>query len=101
MTDRARPFKFLQLFLSKNLRDQSHALVLEKGLAGTVAGHNPGALLPAMLQCEQTVIGQHRRIRMTEYAEEPALVLRERRAIGQFLVRRGFRGHHARTSSRS
>src|SRR6266700_2882256 len=97
MTDRARSFEFLQLFLSENLRDQSHALVLEEGLTGAVAGHNPGAFLAAVLQSEQAVIGQHRRIRMTEYAEESALMLRER-----FVIRRlsgDFRGHCRTTSS--
>src|SRR5207248_5758853 len=101
MTDRTGPFKFFQLFLSENLRDQSHALVLEEGLTGAVAGHNPGAFLPAMLQSEQTVIGQHRRIRMTEYAEESAVVLRERFVIRRLLGCRDFRGHDKETSSKS
>src|SRR5216117_717658 len=99
MTDRTRSFEFLQLFLSENLRDQSHALVLEEGLTGAVAGHNPGAFLPAMLQSEQAVIGQHRRIRMTEHAEESALVLRERFVIRRFSG--DFRGHGKETSSKS
>src|SRR6266513_2477962 len=101
MTDRTRSFEFLQLFLSENLRDQSHALVLEEGLTSAVAGHNPGAFLPAMLQSEQAVIGQHRRIRMTEYAEESALVLRERFVIRRLLGCRDFRGHGKETSSKS
>src|SRR5204862_2498550 len=101
MTDRTGPFKFFQLFLSENLRDQSHALVLEEGLAGAVAGHNPGAFLPAMLQSEQAVISQHRRIRMTEHAEESALVLRERFVIRRLLGWRDFRGHGKEASSKS
>src|SRR5207244_13043691 len=92
ITDRTPPFEFFQLFLPENLRDQSHALVLEEGLAGAVAGHNPGTFLPAMLQCEQPIIGQDRRIRMTEHAEESALVLRVhfaiRRLCGDFWGRR-------------
>src|SRR6266700_1378085 len=101
MTNRTRPFEFFQLFLSENLRDQSHALVLEEGLAGAVAGHNPRAFLPAMLQSKQAIIGQHRRIRMTEHAEESALVLRERDTIGQLFLGGIFRGHDKGTSSKS
>ena len=56
--------------------------MLEKGLAGAVARHDAGAFLPAMLQREQAVIGQHRRVRMTEHAEKSALVLWKRGAIG-------------------
>ena len=77
MPDGARPFQSFQFVLAENLRNQAHALVLEKGLARAVARHDAGAFLPAMLQREQSVIGQHRRIRMPEHAEEPALVLRE------------------------
>src|SRR5438132_12896396 len=97
MTDSARPFEFFQLFLSENLRDQSHVLVLEKGLAGAVACHNAGAFLPAMLQREQSVIRQHRRIRMTEHAEKSALVLRERGPIRRLSW--DLRGHGNETSS--
>ena len=77
MPDRPRPFQFFQLFLSENLRNQAHALVLEKGLTRAVARDDACALLPAMLQREQSVIGQDRRIWMTKYAKEPALMLRE------------------------
>src|SRR5437588_9270525 len=97
MTDRACPFKLFQLLLPENLRDQSHALVLDKGLVGAVTRHNPGAFLAAMLQREQAVIGQHRRIRMTEHAEESALVLWERFVIRRFSG--DFRGHCEETSS--
>src|SRR5438477_6387378 len=97
MTDRTGPFEFFQLFLSENLREQCHARVLEEGPAGAVAGHNPCAFLPAMLQSEQAIIGQHRRIRMTEHAEESALVLRERFVIRRFSG--DLRGHCEETSS--
>ncbi len=66
--------------------------MLEKGLAGAVARDDAGALLPAMLQREQAVIGQHRRIWMTEYAEKPALVLREARRDRTILGDREFQG---------
>ena len=76
MTDRARPFQFCQFFLSENLRDQSHVLVQKKGCAGTVTRNNARALLTAMLEREQAVISQDRRVWMTEHAEEPAFMLR-------------------------
>src|SRR5206468_12125035 len=101
MTDRTRSFEFLQLFLSENLRDQSHALVLEEGLAGAVAGHNPGACLPAMLQGEQAVISQRRGIRMAEHAEESALVLRAGFVIRRLLGWRYVRVHGKEVSSYS
>ena len=82
MTDRPRPFQFFQLFLSENLRNQAHALVLEKGLARAVARDDAGAFLPAMLQREQAVIGQDRRIWMTKYAERART-----RAAGMLRVR--------------
>ena len=56
--------------------------MLEKGLAGAVARHDAGAFLPAMLQREEAVIGQHRGVRMTEHPEKSALVLWKRGAIG-------------------
>ena len=52
MPDRARPFQFFQLFLSENLRNQSHALVLEEGLTRAVARDDARTLLSTMLQRE-------------------------------------------------
>src|SRR3954452_18745216 len=72
--------------------------MLEKGLAGAVAGHNPRALLPAMLQCEQAVIGQHRGIRMPEDSKKSALVLRECITLRHLLLSGKARGHRTRTS---
>ena len=77
MPDRTRPFQFFQLFLSENLRDESHAFVLEKRLPSAAARDDACAFLPTMLQREQSVIGQNRRIGMTKYAKKPALMLRK------------------------
>ena len=74
----ACPFQSRQFFLTENLRDQAHVLVLEKCRAGPVARDDARALLAAMLEREQTVIGQHRRVRMAEHAEKSAFMLRER-----------------------
>ena len=53
-------------------------LMLKKGLAGPVARDDAGAFLAAMLEREETVVGQHGRVRMTEHAEKAAFVLRDR-----------------------
>ena len=79
--DRAGPFESGQFFLAKYLRDKSHVFVGQKGRARPVARDDPGAFLSAMLQRKQTVVSQHRRIRMAEHTEKSALVLRKRRGI--------------------
>ena len=48
---------------------------LEAG-AGPIRGDNAGALLPAMLECKEAVVGEHGRVRMTEHAKDAALVHR-------------------------
>src|SRR5207302_10291904 len=98
MPDRARPFQFLQLFLSENLGNQPHALMLEEGLTRAVARDDARTLLSTMLQREQPVISQNRRIRMTKYTKEPALMLRECFAFWQFLVL-GESSRHGNTTS--
>ena len=75
--DRARSFEFRQFFLPENLRDEPHPVVLEKCLAGAVARDDAGTFLPAMLERKETVVRQHRRVRMTEHAEESAFMLRK------------------------
>ena len=74
--DRAGAFQPLQFRLTEDLRDQAHVVVKLETRAGSVARDDAGALLPAMLQREQPVIGQHRRIRMTEHGENAAFVHR-------------------------
>ena len=72
----ARALEALEFVLPENLRDQPHvAMQLEAG-ARAVAGDDAGALLPAMLEGEEPVVGEHRRIRMTEDGEDAALVHR-------------------------
>ena len=57
----------------ENLRDEAHADML--AALPAVAGHDAGALLAAMLEREQAVVRQLRRVRMTEHAEHATIVL--------------------------
>ena len=77
MTDGARPLQAFQISGAENLRDQTHVAMHLKGAARAVRGHDAGALLAAMLEREQTVVGQDRRVRMSEDGENAALVLRK------------------------
>ena len=72
--ERARAFQFFQLIRAENLRDQAHVAMKLEGRTGPVARHDAGALLPAMLQREEAVVSQHRRIRMAEDREDAAFV---------------------------
>src|SRR5437762_4255185 len=84
-----QPCKFV---LAKNLRHQTHVLVHEKAGPRAVACDDPGTLLSAMLQRKQTIIRQHRGVRMTEHAEKAALVLRQNRRVWQLVRVRSVRG---------
>ena len=97
VSDRACALELRQFFLAKHLRDKTHVFVHQKGCSRTVARDDARALLPAMLQCKQAVVSQHRRVRMTEYTEQSALVLRNRSGI-RCLVDIDFvaGGHHTR-----
>ena len=53
------------------------SLCVDEGRARAVARDDAGAFLAAMLQREQTVVSQHRGVRMTEHGENAAFVLRE------------------------
>jgi len=59
--------------------------VHEKAGPRPIACDDPGALLSAMLQRKQTIVRQHRGVRMTEHAEKPALVLRQNRRVGHLV----------------
>src|SRR4030095_11304673 len=74
-----------QCFLAKNLRHQTHIRVHEKAGPRPVACDDPGAFLSAMLQRKQTIVRQHRRVRMTEHTEKSALVARQNRRVGQLV----------------
>ena len=76
MANRARPFETLQFILTENLRNESHVTVQPEAGAGTIRGHDAGALLSAMLECEEAVIGENGRIRVTEDGKNAALVHR-------------------------
>ena len=90
--ERACTLQSGQFFLAKNLGHQTHVLVREKAAPRPIACDNSGALLSAMLQREQTIIRQHRRVRMSEHAEESALVLRQNRRVGHLVWVRSVRG---------
>ncbi len=83
--ERACALQPCQFILTENLRDQTHVLMHEKAGPGPIAGDDAGALLSAMLQRKQTIIRQHRGVRMTEHAEKPALVLRQNRRVGHLV----------------
>ena len=63
-----------------------------EGSNRTGARGDAGAFLPAMLEREQTIIGQHRGIRMTEDREDAALVL-WKREMRVFDILRRSKGH--------
>ncbi len=62
----------MENFRVKNLRHEPHAMVLEK--FSVVAGDDPGAFLPAMLQRVKTVVGEFGGIRMSKNAEHAAIM---------------------------
>ena len=85
MPDRTCALEFRQFFLAKDLGDESHIFVHQKGRARAIARHDACAFLAAMLQRKQTVVSQHRCIRMTEYTEKAALVLWNRRRVRRLI----------------
>src|SRR5438270_10137741 len=99
MPDSASAFQSFQLLLPEHLRHEPHVPMQLEVATRPVAGDNSSAFLPTMLQREQTIIGQDGRIRVAEYTENPAFVLRQGSPIGQLLVRGGLRGHGDATSS--
>ena len=88
MPERARPFQSLQFLRAENLRDQAHVAMQLKGRSRAVARHDAGAFLPAMLEREEAVVGQHGGVRMAEDREDAALVLRKRVRFGRLDVPR-------------
>ena len=90
--ERACTLQPCQFVLAKNLRHQTHVLVHEKAGPRPIACDDSGALLSAVLQRKQTIIRQHRGVRMTEHAEKPALVLRQNRRVWQLVRVRSVRG---------
>ena len=99
MPDSAGAFQSFQFLLPEYLRHEPHIAMQLKVATRPVAGDNSSAFLATMLQREQAVVGQDRGIRVTEYTENPAFVLRQGIPIGQLLVRGSLRGHGKRTSS--
>ncbi len=85
VADCASALELGQFVLSKDLRYQAHIFVHQKARIRPIARDNPRALLSAMLQGKQTIICQHRRVRMAEHAEKPALVLRQHGRVGRLV----------------
>ena len=74
MSDRARAFQALQIGGGKNLRDKPHRDVpLERGIRPG-SGDDARALLPAMLEREESVVGQDGGVWVTENGENAALM---------------------------
>src|SRR5882757_5774352 len=92
VSDRACTLQPCQFFLAKDLRHQTHVLVHEKAGPWPVACDDPGALLSAMLQRKQTIIRQHRGLRMAEHGEKSALVLRQNSRVWHLVYVRSVRG---------
>src|SRR5437660_2179974 len=99
MSDGARSLQSFQFCLPEHLRHQPHVAVQLEVTARPSAGDDAGAFLPAMLQRKQPVIRQDRRVRVAEYAKNPAFVLRQGSPIGQLFVRGSLRDHGKGTSS--
>ena len=73
MTDGHFADQFMQLFPFKNLRNQSHALVLKKMRA--IAGNNAGTFLAAMLQRVEAVVGELGGVGVAVHAKNTAVML--------------------------
>src|SRR2546430_17624456 len=99
MSVRAPALQLLELSLAKNLRNKAHVFVDQKRCAGPAAGDDSRAFLAAMLEREQSVIGQDRGIVVAEHAKKSALVLRikcARLAVVDFVRR-----DHTKTSTKT
>ena len=74
MPDGACAAQTFKLLLAENLRNQPHAPVLLKGRTSPLGSHNACALLAAMLKRKQPVIGEHRRVLVSEDRKDTAFV---------------------------
>ena len=74
MADGARAGKRFQVFLGEDLRDQTHSLVEPEGFPVAAARGDAGALLTAVLQREEAVVGQHGRVLVAVDGEDAAFM---------------------------
>ena len=72
MTDCRFSREMVQLAIAENLGNIAHPPFLVK--QGPIRGNDPGRLLPAVLECVQTQIGQARCLCVRVDTENPALV---------------------------
>ena len=86
MTDRTRALDRLEVLRSKDLRDEAHPLVELKNLSVAFARCNAGTFLAAMLEGEESVVGQQGCILVPENGEDAAFV------FGTVGFGRGMRG---------
>ncbi len=73
------PFSRSRSRRGKDLRDEAHVHVAQERRIRPARGDDARAFLPAMLQGEETVVGQDGGVRMAENGENAALV-------GRFVV---------------
>ena len=74
MADGARAFQPLQIARGKNLRHEPHRDVPLERRVRPRRRDDARAFLPAMLEREEPVVGEHGGIRMTENGEDAALM---------------------------
>ena len=76
MADRAVALKFFQIAVLEDLRDEAHAFMgAERGVVPSPR-NDARAFLAAVLEGEESVVGQHRGVRVVEHREHSAFVCR-------------------------
>ena len=92
MPERSLAFQAIEFLRAEDLGHETHvAMQLESG-TGAVARDDAGAFLAPMLEREEPVIGEDRRVIVTEDRKNPALVLGISQR-GMFRGHRGFERH--------
>ena len=92
VADSASAGHFLEVHIFERLRDETHGNVALELRPSGVRGDNPRALLPAMLESEETVVGHQRGIRVSVNGKDAAFVF--------WLFRRGIDQGSARQARR-
>lgn len=98
MTDGARALQTFQFTRPKHLRDEAHVAMELKRRARAVCRDDAGAFLSAMLQGEESVIGEDRGVRMAKDRENAALMLREELCFALVALRERIERHHLQAS---
>jgi hypothetical protein len=67
-------FELLEITRMKNLGYKSHSFMGDEGWSTSFGRYDSGAFLSSVLQSEQTVVSEHRSIRVVEDREDAAFV---------------------------